>query len=262
MLKRLSAVCVAFAVSCGPAVAEHLPQFDANAYLDEFVGDFGVVNIGQETAYTPPGEEPPLPPVDSLIGPIGAGIVSGQFEITCPSGDETGCQDAAYHADNFDWGWGILDTVAREFVESPDGRTFFASSFANEGFTTVDIHNDQRFVHFEFALQDSGISLDPDHKYIFFAGLSDDLHGTSQVPGRGSGIFNPEESIWQSGAKDAPPFHLHQGAPTEFIDLGPPFIILTQIATSRVIPIVPEPGSLMLIIGGAAFALRRRGGLA
>ena len=60
---------------------------------------------------------------------------------------------------------------------------------------------------------------------------------------------------------DAPPFQLHQGAPTEFVDLDN-LNIVTQNATSRLIPVVPEPGSLVLIIGVAESALRCRGGSA
>ena len=45
MLTRLFAVCVALAVTCGSALADHRPQFDVNAYLDEFVGVSGVFGV-------------------------------------------------------------------------------------------------------------------------------------------------------------------------------------------------------------------------
>lgn len=234
----------------GIALGEHVPQFEVNAYLDQFDG----VDIGEETAYTLPDTVPSLPAIDPLAGPIGSGVVSGQFEITCPT-NEVGCDTPAYFAENFDWRWGLLDVNSMQFVESPGGDTFFASTFANEGFAGIDIHENQRFVHFEYALEDSGIVLEPGHDYVFFAGLSDNLNGANRVPGED--LFNPEIAVHISAALDSPPFQLHQGAPTEFMDLTN-FIFVTQVATSRVIPVVPEPTSLLLLAVGAALGRKRR----
>jgi hypothetical protein len=77
----------------------------------------------------------------------------------------------------------------------------------------------------------------------------------NRVPGEGPGFSGiAEESIYQSAAVDSPPFQFHQAFPV-FDDGVTP---INQLATSRLIPIVPEPATgLTLMIGLAAVFGRR-----
>lgn len=244
-----------------------------NGVVDAYVETLGPHTIGQRTAYT---AGPPLPPLAALIGPISTGKVTGQFDITCGGANgnlPTSCSDAVYMKDHFDWKWGLLQVdaydgsglISGQFVES-GGKTLFASDVtANEGFTTVEtqswdgLNPRSRLAHFEFNLDPFGITLQPNTSYIFFAVLSGEgegLPGVDRVPGEDPDpLFDAEGSIFQSSVLDPQPDQLHQN----FIVFDP-LGVINELATSRLIPIVPEPMSVsffgLALIG--ALVKRRR----
>jgi len=234
-------------------------QFDVDAFLDSLIlPGPTVIDIGERTAFTPPGP-PPIGPVPALFGPISIGRVEGQFEFTCGEEDLTGppeCATPAYAAANFDWKWGLLEVVSESplvasFVSS-GGNTLFPSDIALDegvtGITTMGFEGDPfaRQMHIAFNIEGEGITLNPGFKYIFFAIVSA-IPLPNTVSNSGGAA---EGAIYQSAVLDGPPFQFH----------GYPAFEPTanQFATSRLIPIVPEPSSAVLLgVVLAGFIVRR-----
>lgn len=253
------------------ARADSSPQFDVDAFIDSLDAH----DIGERTAYT--ASAPTIGPAATISGLVTTGNVKGQFEFTCSdlggNGviDSSDCGDAAYAAAHFNWKWGALEVADASgfpvlvggFVDVA-GSTFFPSDIAlNEGFTLIETQSFNgkdpfaRLAHFEFNLEGAGVTLQPGFSYIIFAMLTaESITLPNRVPGEGPGFSGiAEESIYQSAAVDSPPFQFHQAFPV-FDDGVTP---INQLATSRLIPIVPEPATgLTLIIGLTAVFGRRK----
>jgi hypothetical protein len=264
------AICVAALASFSfhPAVAlAGTGQFAVDAFLDDFDGN----DIGQRTSFSPPGALLPIGPAGALVGPVTTGTVSGQFEFTCGDDggdgfDPTDCAGPAFAAANFNWKWGVLKVVDAAgfpvidaaFVEVA-GDNFFPAAGPDEGFTFVETNGflgnnpATRLAHFEFSIEDAGVTLEPGFEYIFFAGLTAEAIALgNRVPGEGVGFAGfAEESIYQTSVLEAPPYQFHQ-QPVAFTG------ILNQVATGRIVPIVPEPAAGLMTILGTLVILRRR----
>ena len=240
---------------------------EPDAFLDELVTMSGSLDIGERTAFSPVG--PPIPPTAAQSGPISAGLVRGQFDFTCgKGGTPADCPDAAYAASHLNWKWGALEVtdtssfppLIGSFV-SVGGKTLFDSDLfpLTEGFSSVetvgfDGNPFTRLAHFEFTLEGAGVVLQPGNSYVLFAVLSE-FAIPDNVPGAGPGFTGiAEESIYQSAVVDGPPFQFHQAFPV-FDPTGN----LNQLATSRLIPIVPEPTTGVLsLLGGLSLMHKYR----
>ncbi len=260
------------------AASAQFPSFvmadgSAQYSADAFISHLDATMIGQRTAYTAPGGLP-IPPVPALIGLVNAGTVIGQFEYTCGDPGPDGaigpedCPDAAYIAENLEWKWGLLKVtdgsgfpfIDAEFVEVAGVNLFASDIVANEGFTFVETQSfngkdiSARLAHFAFNIEGAGVTLDPGFSYIFFALLSE-FPLPDRVPGEGAGFSGiAEESIYESAVLEAPPFQYHQN-PVIFDPSGE----LNQLATSGLIPVVPEPSTaIFLAIAACGLVARRR----
>jgi hypothetical protein len=246
-----------------PAVAA---PFDVDAFIDEIVISGNSLDIGERTAYTPPGGLA-IPPHAAINGPVTSGTVRGQFEFQCTGNTPADCPDSAYAASVLNWKWGVLRVTdpqnfpnfTADFVEVA-GENLFPSDLAvDEGWTTIEHQSFDgqnlftRLAHFEFNLEGAGVTLQPGNSYVIFALLSE-FPQPNRVPGEGPGFTGiAEESIFQSAVIDAPPFQFHQA----FVVFDPTGQT-NQLATSRLIPVVPEPGTAVLLFMIAAFGLARR----
>lgn len=266
------ALASALAFPMAVAKADSTPQYDVDAFIDSLDAH----DIGERTAYTMPNTVPSIGPAAALVGLVSTGTVRGQFEFTCSdlggNGviDPTDCGDAAYAAANFNWKWGALKVTDAsgfpvldgEFVDVGGATLFPSDLVANEGFTLIETMSFNgkdpfaRLAHFEFNLEGAGVTLQPGYSYVLFALLTaESITLPNRVPGEGPGFSGiAEESIYQSAAIDAPPFQFHQAFP--LLDDGTTPI--NQLATSRVIPVVPEPTVGLLAVCGLSILIGRR----
>lgn len=211
---------------------------------DSFVEFLGALNVGESVA----GEVvlPGLGPIASQLGPIVSGRITGQIELN--SNDLTLTPGEA--ANEWDFRWGVLE-IGTGFLAN-SGSDFFLSNVANEGITGISINDGpgSYFLDFEADLQSQSLSLDPGNDYILFVAVGiDSFMGTfSSLGFLGVGAQSDVFAV----ATDDQPF---QFGATGTITFGS---IATQLVTSRIIPITPEPTSAGLLLVGAAIAMRRR----
>jgi hypothetical protein len=268
--KGLFTICLGGVLTAALAGEVRATSYDVDAFVDDLLNNATLYDIGERTAFTPPNTVPPIGPTAAINNPILSGRVRGQFEYTCGDSGPNGtfgpedCPDAAYAASAFNWKWGVLqatDQFNSTFIDVA-GTNFFPSDLPlNEGITSVDTNNFEntnpatRIMHFEFNLQGAGVILTPGYDYIIFAMYAPaNITLGNRVPGEGPGFTGfAEESIYQSAAVDAPPNQFHQNPP-----LFDPNGETNQLATSRLIPITPEPASLTLVLFGAVAVLARR----
>lgn len=258
-----------------------------HAYLDELTIGGPSIDIGEDvTAKAFP--DPYLGPIASLPGPITAGAVTGQFDITCDTpGGPPACTTAAYFDGANDMLWGALDVTGgwagAYFVSNGAGETLFPSSYGINGWLgspgfALGAGLDQRNALISFDISHSntgsgGISLLPGRSYILFAINSVDtgLAGATQVPTvdglqteinatyvAATGDVNVDGIVGNSPLETQPAFQFAQEIPSGgLFDDGTTYFA-TQLITSRVIPIVPEPATLSLLAGAMLLAARRR----
>jgi hypothetical protein len=249
---------LALAATTSVALAE------PDAFVDELFSNSISYDIGERTAFTPPSA--PIPPTAAIPNQVTMGRVRGQFEFNCGAGGTPAdCPDAAFAAAALNWKWGVLKvsdysnfpTLAADFVDVGGDTLFPSDLVANEGFTTIETQGFDgnpftRLAHFEFNLEGAGVTLDPGFSYIIFAVLSE-FPIPNRVPGEGPGFSGfAEESIFQTSVFDGPPFQFHQASPV-FDPTGN----LNQLATSRLIPVVPEPAVGLMLLAGALTLTRR-----
>lgn len=211
---------------------------------DSFVEQLGGLNVGESVAG--PTILPGLGPIVPQLGPIVSGRITGQIELD--SSDLT--LTPAEAANEWDFRWGVLE-IGTGFLAN-GGSDFFPSNVANEGITGISVNDGpgSYFLAFEVDLESQNLSLDPGNDYILFVAVgNNNFMGTfSSLGFLGVGAQNDVFAV----ATDDQPF---QFGATGTITFG---AIATQLVTSRIIPITPEPTSAGLFLVGAAIALRRR----
>jgi hypothetical protein len=96
------------------------------------------------------------------------------------------------------------------------------------------------------------VTLQPGYGYIFFAMYGPEDAGAlpNRVPNEG-GLA--ESLIYFSAVDDTPPFQFHQAFPFWVGDEQ-----INQVATSRLIPVVPEPSAGLLLVLGFVGLRRKR----
>lgn len=271
-------------LTCGVSVANVAiaqPRFDVQAYIESYE----LTNIGQAVAHIPPNSgfnnggvagtpNASLGPVAPLPGPISTGKVTGYFDITCPTND-VGCDTTSYFGTNHAYRWGVLDVNSGTFLTNSNGDTAFTSSLGDSGFTAVNFapapNFAQRDVQIMWNVEDSdpdggglgtGVTLVPGGTYVFFAVLADPveyaLQGGQHFGYADGDPFTDPAGEIMVNATDVAPFQFHSGFPVNFFDITDSEIGGTQTATSRLIPVVPEPGTMVLLAGGLALIARRR----
>jgi hypothetical protein len=80
------------------------------------------------------------------------------------------------------------------------------------------------------------------------------------VPGSdiiSTSFFDPEGEVYTAAIDLAPPYQFHSDPASNFINVVSG-VVSSQLATSRVIPIVPEPATLAMLAGGLMLAARNR----
>jgi hypothetical protein len=263
-------------------IANAQVRYDVQAYIETY----NLTNIGQAVAHIPPnsgfnnGNVPGTPnaslgPVAPLPGPISTGVVTGYFDIGCPTVG-VGCDTTAYFEANHAYRWGVLDVASLTFLTNSNGDTAFTSSLGDSGFTAAAFapapNTAQRDVQIMWNVEDSdpdaggpgtGVTLLPGGTYVFFAVLADPteyaLQGGQHFGYADGDPFttDPAGEI-HANATDVAPFQFHSGFPVNFYDVTDSEMGGTQTATSRLIPVVPEPGTMVLLVGGLALIARRR----
>ena len=224
---------------------------EPDAFMDELITNSGSLDIGERTAFSP--VSPPIPATASINGPVTVGKVKGQFDFAC--GTQTGCLTTADAAAALNWKWGVLQvssysptpgSLTAQFVDVGGSDLFNSDLVTDEGFTSIepqgfDGNPFTRLAHIEFNLEGAGVILQPGYSYVIFALLSEFPIG-NRVPGEGLGPLNQaEESIFTSAFWDGPPFQFHQAFPVFDPDQN-----INQLATSRLIPVTPEPAGCLL----------------
>jgi len=272
-MAAVAALSIATAASASPI----------HAYLDELNVGGPSIDIGEDvTAKVDP--QPYLGAIPSLPGPIMSGLVTGQFDLQCDTpGGTPACTTAAYFDSTNDMLWGAMDVTAgwggAFFVTNGAGETLFPASYGINGWmgslgNAPGAGIDQRNALISFDIADSdtgsgGISLMPGRSYILFAINSFDgfLTGATQVPTNtglvdeinmtydaATGDYNKDGTTGNSALEHQPAFQLAQENPSAFADDD---FFATQLITGRVMPIVPEPAT-MLLAGAALLTLRRK----
>lgn len=249
------------------ALPAHATQYGfSDSFLDTLtLPGPTAVDIGERTAFTGPGPFPPIGPTPALSGPISMGLIEGQFDYSCSfaapdcnsPGDGLGTS-AAYAASVFDWKWGLLKVISEgplvaQFVANGGGDTLFPSDVApNEGITSIDPTGFEgdvftRQMHIAFNIEGQGITLQPGFKYVFFAMYSA-ISMSNQVANAGGPA---EQAIYETAVVFGPPDQFN-GYPAFQLEAN-------ELATSRLIPIVPEPSTALLSgLGLVALIARRR----